>query len=82
MNKFNIGDIVGTNIEYMQGFEKGVVSAPSGLVRLQGLEVIKIDELPDLRENTSNYFKPYLYTCKGKTKTYQLNECFLEQLNE
>ncbi len=75
-SKFQVGDIVGTNIEYMQGFNDDVI-APPGLTRLQNLKVIKVIPL-EAGSCDSEFTEPYIYVCKSKTRTYEFNQCFLK----
>jgi len=81
MNKFQIGNIVDTNIQYYKGFNENVV-APQDLRWLKDLVVLKIDKISDTNTG-SEFTKPYIYTCMAKSgKTYYLNECFLELVNK
>lgn len=77
MNKFKIGDKVGTKLEMMEGFDNECFG-PSGLKRLRNLEVIKITPLEITEESHSRYSEPWLYECKSKSRTYFINQCFLE----
>jgi len=77
-NKFNVGDFVGTNIEYMHGFDDNHCP-PRGLPRLKNLEVIKVNPC----EKASKYSENYFYTLKSKSnKEYLINQCFLEAYNK
>jgi hypothetical protein len=82
MNKFNKGDRVGTNIHYLQGWAD--LPAPAGtmlegrLQRLTDLEVVKVIFLGKT-DTDSKYTEPYIYECRSKTKSYLINQCFLEQ---
>jgi len=79
MNKFNIGDKVQTNIEYMHGFDDKVVPSQN-MKRLKNLVIKEVIYIDICEENTSKYSKPYLYTCISDGGTeYNLNECFLEE---
>ena len=75
--RFKLGDIVQTNIEYMHGFDDNVCP-PRGLRWLKSLKIIKIFPIPLNTDNSSQYSRPYFYECKSKSRTYLLNECFLE----
>lgn len=77
-NKFKLGDCVGTNIQYMNGFDDDVF-APNGLRRLTDLVITEVYDLGEVNEKeTSKYSQSFLYECKGRTETYLLNQCFLE----
>lgn len=75
--KFKKGSTVGTNIKYMHGFGENHF-APSGLKRLQELEVVSINCI-DSKECSNGKAGNDLYTLKSKSREYLINECFLEQ---
>jgi len=52
MNKFQIGNIVDTNIQYYKGFNENVV-APQDLRWLKDLVVLKIDKISDTNTGVS-----------------------------
>ena len=84
MQKFNVGDIVGTNLQYIQGFDDYTVP-PQDLKRLRNLKVTRVDQVEQSDfiyvqgERLRNWGEPFIYTCQSKTKTYQINQCFLEE---
>jgi len=86
IQKYNIGDRVGTNIHYMCGFDSHT-TPPSDLRRLNSLKVIKVIEgepTPAYHyshgKKVKNWGESFIYECKGRTKTYIINQCFLEKL--
>lgn len=86
-SKFQINDVVQTNMAYTKGFGGGVYP-PRGLTWLKNLTIVKVlnfvrenETLEDFQQRTSKFSDPVGYVCKSKWgKEYILNECFLEKV--
>lgn len=72
MSKFKIGDIVQTNLAFVEGFDD---VSPSNMKRKNNLKVIGMVDTP----KTEIARGGFLYTVNSKSgKEYQILECFLE----
>lgn len=73
MNKFKVGDIVQTNLAYVEGFDD--VSPPPNMKRKRNLKVVGMEYIP----TTEVVIGGFLYTMTSKSdKESQILECFLE----
>lgn len=73
MSKFKIGDIVQTNLAFVEGFDD--VSPPPNMKRKRNLKVVGMEYIP----TTEVVIGGFLYKLTSKSnKEFQILECFLE----